>query len=130
MTALRNISTSQLGSINRESLLLSLADSETQTRIMRLLENLIPEMNLEDTMTHLFTGDRAVFSNFQARFVETDFPALTSEVSSSSPLQQFEQVLQEYSRYRQSEGVQGITEGGTTWENYAQTRRSESWATV
>jgi len=130
LSTLNNLSTRQLGRINKENLLLSLADSETQTRIMRLLENLLPEMNLEDTITHLFTSDRAVFSNFQAQLVEANFPALTSEASSSSPLQQFEQVLQEYYRYRQSEGVQGITEGRTTWQNYARTRRSESWATV
>ena len=127
LTQISELSSTQIGGIDTRRLRGSLDNSETQIQIRQILEWLIPEKNLEQTIEHLFSGEETRFSQFTTQLRNNQFPALIHTEWSVTPISQFRAILEEYGAYRASEGVAWVSEGRTSWADYAASRREANW---
>lgn len=128
LSEIDELSSIQLGWIDTASLRASLENQESQILLREILEWLIPEKNLAETIEHLFSGENTIFWQFSTALRNSDFPALTDNTANTTPLSQFQAILEEYQNYRASEGVSWETEWRTTWQEYAHKRKEEDWA--
>lgn len=129
LKGLDELTDNQLGNIDATALKASLENSDTQAEVRQILEWLIPTKNLQETIEHLFTWENTRFSQFVLALRTHRFPALNNTAWDIIAIDQFKTVLEEYGRYRASEGVAWITEGRTTWQEYAEARQTADWET-
>lgn len=102
---------------------------EALAKIRTTLEGISSKDTFETTFNEVFgKAENGKITNVQDVFQKYGFEKTIPE--GTSPTEKILLLLEEYSRYRNSDGVRGKDTGRTSWEDWAKSRQSQNWSRV
>lgn len=99
-------------------------DPDLARRIVLAFEWVSPEETFEETFQNLITENNkweSIWNMFREYWFQDSIPEWTSYGNIAL------KYIEEYSRYRNSDGVRWVDSWRTTWESWATQRQAENW---
>ena len=112
------------------SIIVSLREKpETATRLRKLFESISTSETFEESFKDMFTlGVDGLDKITKVWTILENHWFLQSLPEWTSNLERDIMLIEEYSRYRNSDGVKWLNDDRTQWEEWAEKRHSEEWA--
>lgn len=104
-------------------------DPKWAQRIRKILEWISPDESFQETLNNILNKDKVLSSTgIKAGPIFEEYGFLQSLPEWMNQIETTIKMLEEYSRYRNSDGVRGLSSSRTPWEEWAQKRQAENWS--